>query len=592
MLISSRSRKNQRIQFFMNTISSKLALLCLFGFLSSVANAATYYSKISGNANTLSTWGLNSDGAGAAPSNFTTAGDLFILRSGATLNLSSNWSIGSGVTLQVDGNISVTNNNHDITISGTIIFSDAASTQVSLTGGGNGNSFTVSANGTLKTSNQNGLRGSNSSLPVTASGSINLNTNASYEFIGSSSQLTTGMPTQVKDLVVNNGSIASLSTSTTITGQLKLLNGVLNLSPGVVLTIPSPSDIVGSGFSNTKHINTGVSGASKSYVRVNSISGSVTIPTGDGSNYLPITINSSSISDVQFNVFSGLTLNGIPNGSAFSSTQKANSVDAVYTLQRMAGAGSFDLTLGWNAALEGPQFSSLANSEIGIATNNGSSWNIPLGSGNQTANTATLTGIANMGVFAVGKSGIPLYVKFGSIIASLKNNSVSLKWETLTELDLQKFVIERSADGIQFSAIGEQAALAANYTGFRYEFNDLAPLTGISYYRLRSIETYGKISYSAILRISNSSLSGASLKLYPNPVINKELNIQGVDMKQGAYQLMVTDLNGKQLFSQLLNVTASSFNRHIQLPASITKGNYILLLRGNGENSNRLFSVQ
>lgn len=591
MLISSTIQKNQNSSR-MTTISSKLALICLLLVSPYASFSATYYSKTTGFANLFSTWGLNTDGSGTAPTSFAQTGDIFILRSVSTLDLNGNWTIGSGVTLQVDGIITVTNNSRDITISGTVIFSNTNSTQVNLTGGGNGNNFTVSSNGTIRTANQNGLRGPNASLPTVVSGSINLNSNATYEFTGSTNQLTTGLPSIVKDLVVNNGAKASLSASTTITGQLKMQNGILDLAPGVILIIPSPSDIVGSSFSASKHIHPLVSGSSLSYVRVNNISGNVTIPVGDGTNYLPVTINSPGLTDVQANVFSGLTSNGLPNGSAFSSTAKANSVDAVYTLQRMSGTGSFDLTLGWSPALEGSQFGILTNSEIGIAINNGSSWNIPIGSGNQVTNTATITGLATMGVFAVGKAGVPLYVKFGSINASLKNNTVFLKWETLTEVDLQKFVIERSEDGVQFSAIGEQAALAANYTGFHYEFNDLAPLSGISYYRLRSIENDGKISYSAILRISNNSLSAASLKLYPNPVVNKELSIQGAEMKQGTYQVMVTDLNGKQLFSQQLIVNASNFTQHIPLPASISKGNYTLLIRGNGGNSNRMFIVQ
>lgn len=578
----------------MKSISSKLAFLCLLAGIPCLLHATTYYSKASGNANTRATWGTNTDGTGTAPGSFSVSGDIFILRTGSTLNLSGNWTIAAGVTLQIDGNISVTNNNHDITISGTVIFTNTTTTQVSLTGGGNGNNFTVSANATVRTSNQNGLRGAGASLPVTVSGTINLNTNASYEFNGSSTQLTTGLPATVKDLAVNSGTSISLSANTSVTGQLKLQSGILTISPGVILTIPSPGNIIGTAFGVAKHIQTDVSGATKSYVRVNNISGTESIPTGDGVNFLPVTITSASVTSVQFNVFSGLTHNGIPNGLAFSNTEKLYSVDAVYTLQRMAGAGSFDLTLGWPSALEGAQFSSLSNGNIGISTNTGSSWSLPMGSGDNVANTASVTGLSIMGQYAVGKTGSPLYVKFGSISTTIKNNGVSLKWETLTEIDLQKFVIERSADGIHFSSIGEQSALAPNYTGYRYEFFDVSPLAATSFYRIRGIDTDGKFSYSAIIRVNNTNndLATASIKIYPNPVVNKELGIQATGLKTGAYQVLVTDLNGKQLYSQQIQVNSTQLSQHILLPSAITKGNYVLLVRGNDENSSRMFSVQ
>lgn len=274
-----------------------------FLFLPMMGFSTTYYSKVTGNANTFSTWGVNTDGTGTAPGNFTTGGDIFILRAGATLGLSGQWTIAAGVTLQVDGTISVTANNHDINISGTIIFTNTSATQVSLTGGGNGNSFIVSAAATVKTANVNGLKGTNCSLPATASGTITLNSNANYEFTASGTQMTTGLPATVNDLVVNGSPELNIASSTTISGQLKLQNGILSISPGVTLTVPDPSSIVGSGYGNTKHINTKVSGSSLGYLRINAINGTATFLIGNGTYYLPATIVTTSSTAIRANVF-------------------------------------------------------------------------------------------------------------------------------------------------------------------------------------------------------------------------------------------------------------------------------------------------
>src|SRR6476620_822047 len=143
----------------------KLFFILLLFVFSGNLFAATYYSKATGNANTLATWGTNSaDGTGTAPLNFTTSGDIFILRSASALTISGNWTIGTGVTLQIDGTLSATTNNNDITISGTVIFTNTSATQVSLTGGGNGNDFTLASGATLRTANVNGIRGTNASL--------------------------------------------------------------------------------------------------------------------------------------------------------------------------------------------------------------------------------------------------------------------------------------------------------------------------------------------------------------------------------------------------------------------------------------------
>ena len=209
----------------------KLGILFLFLFLvfSSQIWAATYYSKTTGNANTLATWGLNADGTGTAPANFSTAGDLFILRSASTLGLNGNWIIGANVTLQIDGLLSVTSNNDDITIDGTVTFTNTTSTQVSLTGGGNNNDFILSPGATLKTANQNGIRGANCSLPTTASGAITLDIASNYEFDGSTNQATLGLPATVNNLTINNSGIAgnntvTLANSMAITNSLTISN--------------------------------------------------------------------------------------------------------------------------------------------------------------------------------------------------------------------------------------------------------------------------------------------------------------------------------------------------------------------------------
>ncbi len=118
------------------------------------------------------------------------------------------------------------------------------------------------------------------------------------------------------------------------------------------------------------------------------------------------------------------------------------------------------------------------------------------------------------------------------------------------------------------------------------------PLSGVSFYRIRAVDIDGKSSYSAIIRVSNSIGAGLTINLYPNPVINKELNIQASDLKQGAYQILIVDYCGKELFREQIQVNSASFSHHIVMPSSLAKGNHVLMLKGNGENISKIFSVQ
>lgn len=60
----------------------------------------TYYSKSTGNLDDLATWGLNTDGTGSAPSNFTTDGAIYEIRNRATATIGANWVV-SGTASKV-----------------------------------------------------------------------------------------------------------------------------------------------------------------------------------------------------------------------------------------------------------------------------------------------------------------------------------------------------------------------------------------------------------------------------------------------------------------------------------------------------------
>ena len=237
------SKLNRSIQnkFFVRVCW--VLLLCFFNF---IVNAATFYSKNFGNANALTTWGTATDGTGTAPANFITSGDIFILRSTSVLALNGNFTIGFGVTLQIDGNLNVSSPSDDVTINGTVVFTRTGSTQVSLTGGGGGNDFILSPGATLKTANVNGIRGSNCSLPTIASGIILLNTTANYEFNGFSTQASLGLPASVNNLTVNNATSVSIASLT--------INGTLTVNAGVNFT---PSGTITMGASASTIINNG-----------------------------------------------------------------------------------------------------------------------------------------------------------------------------------------------------------------------------------------------------------------------------------------------------------------------------------------------
>lgn len=107
--------------------------------------------------------------------------------------------------------------------------------------------------------------------------------------------------------------------------------------------------------------------------------------------------------------------------------------------------------------------------------------------------------------------GAPLPVQLTSFNASEEGLSTKLVWNTAEESGIESYVIEKSTDGRNYTAIG--TVKAANLKA--YSFTDAASAEN-SYYRLKMVEVNGTYKYSYI--VSVKAKLAASISLSPNPV--------------------------------------------------------------------------
>ncbi len=99
--------------------------------------------------------------------------------------------------------------------------------------------------------------------------------------------------------------------------------------------------------------------------------------------------------------------------------------------------------------------------------------------------------------------------------AAQENTYVNVSWQTTYEIHLAGFEVEYSTDGIHFARAGTVTPLNSS-SGMRYQFIHTTPAEGINFYRLKTIESDGSISYSAT-KLVNFRGSSPLVTLYPNP---------------------------------------------------------------------------
>jgi hypothetical protein len=158
--------------------------------------------------------------------------------------------------------------------------------------------------------------------------------------------------------------------------------------------------------------------------------------------------------------------------------------------------------------------------------------------------------------------------------AAAQNSMVLVKW-TAQNVDADRYVIERSSDGISFSVITNKAASGNSAP---YTYVDRNPLNGNSYYRVRGVSVTGEERLSNVARvlIDRPVIRGL---ISPNPVIgNQQIRIAANGLDAGFYDLEVLSEGGQSVYKSAVSYNGSGGSVELSLPASLPAGSYRLIL--------------
>lgn len=166
-------------------------------------------------------------------------------------------------------------------------------------------------------------------------------------------------------------------------------------------------------------------------------------------------------------------------------------------------------------------------------------------------------------------TGISLPVTLLHFQAKSELQKVRLDWAVAQELNMDRYVVERSTDGRKFDSIGVQQAVANLKQGWDYSLYDERPHTGVNYYRLRQVELDGTFKYSPVVTVLFSG-AAAELNIFPNPATGY-FQVRGADAITG---VLLTDMEGKVIrrYEQgetygLEGIAAGSYFVHVFMPA-------------------------
>jgi hypothetical protein len=357
-------------------------------------------------------------------------------------------------------------------------------------------------------------------------------------------------------------------------GTLKL-NNVGGLAANRPIVVTSTLDLT-SGILETTEVN--YVSLLDNAVAINANSGSYVdgpvrktgndafvFPVGDEGHFKPISISApSSVSSV-FSAQYGAADHGLGTNKALESLLVTISTCEHWKLENIVGTDAVVVSIGWNdySFCGDPGYISEPN-DLRVAVWDGDGWEnwgnegvyLSGNAGSIESDVISVFGIITFGsVLATN----PLPIELAYFEAEQVGDRIQIRWRTMTELNNESFLVERSLIGQStFETIASIPGAGISTNILDYTAFDSPMASGYYYYRLRQIDFDGSQTISNAVLVKFSSRISGIERPYPNPVkdtlwFDRLMSIDGND----STQLMIIDANGSTVYCGILTEMVS-----------------------------------
>jgi hypothetical protein len=352
-----------------------------------------------------------------------------------------------------------------------------------------------------------------------------------------------------RDIAINYTPNAEID----ITGNVNLISGKVTMNPSEKFTMSNPDATF------TSSANASIMGAFKRKVNgtgsynfpVGSTNANLTLNGLVGTTDISTSFSTTPVSGQPSLTISGQSVNSVLAGGSWMITPNVQPTVGTYSVSLSAPLGSS--TANNYYVLKRP-------GNYGAWTNQGTN---EASSVTEGIVTASVSGLTSFSQFGIGEGFGTLPVKLIKFLASAESKTAKLYWETASELNNDKFEVERSANGVDFSKIGEVEGNGTAQNLNKYTFKDFAPKNGVNYYRLKQVDFNGNFEYSEIKYI-NFKLKETTFSFFPNPAS------ECVYFNATVKTLEVYNLQGTMILKR--TIPSTSF----MIPSEIQSGIYLI----------------
>jgi len=193
-------------------------------------------------------------------------------------------------------------------------------------------------------------------------------------------------------------------------------------------------------------------------------------------------------------------------------------------------------------------FSSTSITGGNPGTTSGGSTNYGAGSGSNGSKVSNMSATAFVNP---NLSCAVLATSYIDLSASLNDGAVRLTWEATSESTTEKYIVEKSTDGVNFKGIAsaQPQVPASAVDTYQYEDNGNFVNEGVIYYRIVEVQTTGNYVYSRIVPVQTSSSQQVVFTAFPNPTAGA-VSVRFYSAAPKTMNLQLYNLQGAILWQQ------------------------------------------
>jgi len=167
---------------------------------------------------------------------------------------------------------------------------------------------------------------------------------------------------------------------------------------------------------------------------------------------------------------------------------------------------------------------------------------------------------------------------------SLDGTITNLQWNALTNEQVEKYILERSLDGINFEKVFEFASANAKWSQDKFNVPDQIEnlLSNYVYYRLKIIAPSKQLKQSKVIRLDLSSAHvKTAMSVIPNPV-RDNITLSVFTPKAGKLNISIMDATGQCHYVASTNADKGNTKLNLGKLPAIQNGVYFVKVVING----------